>query len=123
VTPMRPMTPGEPDGTAVPSRDATVAMAAAVLRRPDLWWSALGALRRLAVPGWWRSRPYVPRPDRRLWGFRMLTAYGSVVADPEPEDVISYLEWCRSTSRPRPILSRTRPAKGPPNRLELPGSG
>jgi hypothetical protein len=118
-----PMTRGGPDRPPAPSRGASVAMAIAVLRRPDLWWSALGALRRLAVPGWWRSRPYVPRPDRRLWGFRMLTAYGSADADPKPDDVISYLEWCRSTSRHRPILPRTRPAESPPNRLELPRSG
>ena len=27
----------------------------------------------------------------------MVTAYGSPDAEPEPADVISYLEWCRST--------------------------
>jgi hypothetical protein len=53
----------------------------------------------------------------------MLTAYGRADADPEPDDVVSYLEWCRSTSRHRPILSRTPPAECPPNRLELPRSG
>jgi hypothetical protein len=76
----------------------TVALVTAVLTRPDLWWTALGALRRLAPPGWWRSSPRLPLPDRRLWVFRMVTAYGSPDADPEPTDMISYLEWCRSTS-------------------------
>jgi hypothetical protein len=120
---MTPMAPGGPSRPPVPGRAATAAMARAVLRRPDLWWSALGALRRLAVPGWWKSPPYAPRPDRRLWDFRMVTAYGSADADPEPDDVISFLEWCRSTSRHRPILWRARPAPWPPNRLELPRSG
>ena len=82
----------------------------AVLRRPDLWWAALGAVRRLAAPGWWRSPPHLPLPDRRLWRFRMVTAYGSPDADPEAADLISYLEWCRSTGGHR----RERRGTGPP---------
>jgi hypothetical protein len=74
-----------------------MAAARAVARRPELWWSALGALRRMAAPGWWKDGPYLPLPDQRLWGFRMVTAYGRPDAVPEPADVISYLEWCRST--------------------------
>jgi len=81
----------------------------AVLRRPDLWWAALGALRRLAPPGWWRSPPHLPLPDRRLWGFRMVTAYGDPDADPEPPDMISYLEWCRSTGGHRGRGHRAAP--------------
>jgi hypothetical protein len=27
----------------------------------------------------------------------MVTAYGNPDADPQPEDVVSYLEWCRDT--------------------------
>ena len=83
-----------------------------VVLRPGLWWAALGALRRMAVPGWWRRRPYLPLPDDRLWGFRMVTAYGSPGAIPEPEDVISYLEWCRST-RVRGRVKRRRTATKP----------
>lgn len=75
----------------------TTAIVGAVLRRPDLWWTGLGAVRRLAPPGWWRSPPHLPAPDRRLWRFRMVTAYGDPDADPTAADVISYLEWCRST--------------------------
>jgi hypothetical protein len=71
---------------------------AAVLARPGLWWTALGVLRRLAVPGWWHEPPYLPVPDRRLWGFRMVTAYGRPDAEPVVDDVVSYLEWCRSTA-------------------------
>ncbi len=77
-----------------------------VVLRPGLWWAALGALRRMAVPGWWRRRPYLPLPDDRLWGFRMVTAYGRPGAIPEPEDVISYLEWCRSTRVRGPVRHR-----------------
>ena len=81
-----------------PSRDAAAGMVRTVLSRPDLWWSALGALRRLATPGWWRSRPFLPFPDPRLWAFRMVTAYGNADAEPEAADLIAYLEWCRSTA-------------------------
>lgn len=88
------MTPRSPRGLTASAANALVR---AVLRRPDLWWAALGALRRQAVPGWWRTRPYLPVPDPRLWDFRMVTAYGSTDADPQATDVISYLEWCRST--------------------------
>jgi hypothetical protein len=90
------VTQGSPRGL---SAGAAVAMVRAVWGRPDLWWSALGALRRLAVPGWWRRRPYLPVPDARLWDFRMLTAYGRADADPRADDVRSYLAWCRSTGR------------------------
>lgn len=68
-----------------------------VLARPRLWRSALGALRRLAVPGWWCRAPYLPLPDARWWEFRMVTAYGRTDAQPAAEDVVSYLEWCRTT--------------------------
>jgi hypothetical protein len=84
-----------------PSRSAVVAMVGAVVMRPDLWWTALGALRRLAPPGWWRVRPHLPLPDPHLWGFRMVTAYGDPAATPRDADVIAYLEWCRSTAAPR----------------------
>jgi hypothetical protein len=69
----------------------------AVLVRPSLWWVALGVLKRLAAPGWWRTSPRLPAPDDRLWEFRMVTAYGRGGAEPSPGDVISYLGWCRST--------------------------
>ncbi len=41
---------------------------AVVLQRPDLWWTALGAVRRLAAPGWWRSPPRLPLPDQAALG-------------------------------------------------------
>lgn len=72
------------------------AMVVAVATRPDLWLTALATMWRLAPRGWWRRRPYLPLPDGRYWSFRMVTAYGRPEADPVMEDVVSYLEWCRS---------------------------
>ncbi len=38
----------------------------------------------------------------------MVTAYGRPDAEPRAEDVVSYLEWCRSTAvRHRLLRSRT----------------
>jgi len=91
-----------------PSTGARAAVVRAVLARPDLWWTALCALGRLAPPGWWRARPHLPLPDDRLWGFRMVTAYGSPDTVPCAPDVISYLEWCRSTARSRLTNGRRR---------------
>lgn len=70
----------------------------AVLVRPGLWASALGALRRMAAPRWWRHRPFLPLPDPAWWAFRMVTAYGRPDVEPEARDVVSYLEWCRATA-------------------------
>jgi hypothetical protein len=81
-----------------PTVRAFAAVALAVAFRPDLWWTALGSLRRMAAPGWWRSRPYLPLPDAGWWQFRMVTAYGRPDAVPVGSDVVSYLEWSRSTA-------------------------
>jgi len=83
-------------GRRGPRASATVV--AALLGRPDLWWTSIGVLRRLAPPGWWRRAPHLPLPDPRLWEFRMVTAYGRGDAVPEPADVVSYVEWCRDTA-------------------------
>lgn len=68
--------------------------ALAVLRRPRLWGIAVAQLARLAPPGWWRQPPFLPLPDPAYLRFRLETAYGDERA-PEPQDVVSYLEWCR----------------------------
>jgi len=103
---MSPFDPVQPDGptahppatraTSVLGDAATVVLA--VLLRPDLWWTALGELRRMAPRLWWRTSPHLPLPDRRLWEFRMVTAYGSPDAAPSRADVVSFLEWCRAAS-------------------------
>ena len=69
--------------------------AAAVVVRPRLWGVAVAQALRLAAPGWWRRWPPLPLPDRAYLRFRLQTAYGDPEADPSPEDVVAYLEWCR----------------------------
>lgn len=69
---------------------------AAVARRPALWPTALRVARRLAPPGWWRRAPHLPVPDRDYWAFRATTAFGPDDGAPDPHDVVTYLEWCRS---------------------------
>jgi hypothetical protein len=93
---------------STPSTATLVTVISAVLVRPKLWLTALGAVYRLAAPGWWRRRPFLPLPDSRLWGFRMVTAYGRSDADPDVDDVVSYLEWCRTTGGSLPSPDRPR---------------
>lgn len=70
----------------------------ALLGRPSLWPTALAQALRLARPRWWRRPPFLPLPDPDYLRFRFRTAYGSE-GDPEPEDVIAYLRWCREFPR------------------------
>ena len=88
---------GDPAPASYSRREVT-ALVGAVLRRPDLWFTALGELRRLAPRLWWRNPPHLPLPDRRLWEFRMVTAYGRPDAVPDRADVVAFLEWCRATA-------------------------
>lgn len=48
----------------------------------------------MAAPGWARRWPFLPRPDPEYLGFRLTTQYGAE-RDPEPADLVAYLEWCR----------------------------
>ncbi len=69
----------------------------AVLRHPSLWWTALRVLVRLVPRGWWRVRPHLPIPDAAYLRFRMVTAYGGDGTAPaDPEDLVTYLRWCRA---------------------------
>jgi hypothetical protein len=82
------------------ARDATrgfFTVARAVVARPSLWTAALIQGFRLARSGWWRKWPPLPVPSDGLWHLRMLTAYGGDGSSlPDPDDVTSYLEWCRT---------------------------
>jgi len=71
----------------------------AVLARPGLWLTALGQLARLARPGWWHRWPPVPAPDAAYLRFRLQTQYGDPDWEPEPEDLVAYLHWCRDYPR------------------------
>lgn len=71
----------------------------AVVRRPDLWPTAVRQARRTAMPGWWRRAPFLPVPGGEYLRFRLQTQYGDADARPDPKDTITYLEWCRSWRR------------------------
>ena len=101
---------GEPPVPAPPSSATVRTVLSALAVHPSLWLTALGAVHRLAAPGWWRRRPFLPLPDARLWGFRMVTAYGRPDAAPEANDVVSYLEWCRSAGGKHPAHRGNRPS-------------
>jgi len=86
--------------TPPPARPATARWAAeaaqAVARHPSLWTTAVRQVLRLAPPGWWRHRPFLPLPDPSYLGFRLQTAYGDPTRPPATDDVIAYLRWCRA---------------------------
>jgi hypothetical protein len=68
----------------------------AVLPHPGLWRTGLQQARRLARPGWWRRAPFLPLPAPDYLRFRMETAYGGAGdQEPEPQDLVTYLRWCR----------------------------
>jgi hypothetical protein len=69
--------------------------ALAVFVRPRLWGIGLRQGLRMAVPGWWRRWPPVPRPDPEYVRFRLQTVFGDPAKAPAPADVVAYLEWCR----------------------------
>ncbi len=76
-------------------------VALAVLRRPDLWLTAVTQALRLARPGWWRRTPFLPLPDATYLAFRLETQYGAD-AEPTAADVVTYLHWCRDFAARHP---------------------
>lgn len=74
---------------------AAVPLIGAVIKRPDLWATALRQLLVLAPRGWWKKWPPVPLPDDNYLGFRFETAYGNPNATPTASDVTHYLAWCK----------------------------
>ena len=72
----------------------------AVLRHPSLWQTAVRQTGVLAGPGWWRRPPFLPLPAPDYLRFRIETAYGgSGDQAPRPEDLLTYLRWCRRVPR------------------------
>jgi hypothetical protein len=69
----------------------------AVLRRPDLWWTAVRQFGRTVPRRWWRRPPYLPVPDAAYVRFRLETAYGNS-GRARSRDVIRYLEWARTAA-------------------------
>ena len=74
--------------------------AAAVLPHPSLWWTGVRQALVLAAPGWWHRPPFLPLPAPDYLRFRLETVYGGAGDRPlEPEDLLSYLRWCRGLPR------------------------
>jgi hypothetical protein len=71
-----------------------------VLAHPSVWGAGARQVRVLAAPGWWRRAPFLPLPAPEYLRFRMETAYGGAgEQSPDPEDLITYLRWCRDFPR------------------------
>ena len=68
----------------------------AVVIRPWLWLTALGALFDFAPKRWWATPPFLPAPDRKVMEWRVTTAYGQSDMTLAPADVLSYLRWRRA---------------------------
>ena len=76
------------------------AAAVAVARHPSLWPTGARQVLVLAAPGWWRRPPFLPLPTPDYLRFRLQTAYGGAGDQtPAPDDVVTYLRWCRSQAR------------------------
>jgi hypothetical protein len=69
---------------------------AAVTRHPSVWATALRQAWVLAAPGWWHRPPFLPLPTPEYLWFRLQTAYGGEGdREPDPDDLVTYLRWCR----------------------------
>jgi hypothetical protein len=106
VTPPTGMTPPTAPGPARggestrPLAGMIGTVGRSVAARPWLAPEALAEALRMARPGWWHRRPFLPLPDPALWRFRMETAYGGAGdATPPPEDVRAFLRWCAGMRR------------------------
>jgi hypothetical protein len=82
--------------------------AVSVARCPSLWPTALRQARRTAAPGWWRRPPFLPVPSGEYLRFRVVTQYGDAARAPDPDDVLTYLLWCKQWDAHRRSGSRGR---------------
>ncbi len=73
-----------------------VGTAWAVAVRPRLWPTAVRQGARLARDRWWARPPFLPLPSSSYLRFRLETQYGDAHQCPEPDDVVRYLQWCRT---------------------------
>lgn len=68
----------------------------ALIKRPHLMPTALRQAHTLAPTRWWATRPHLPLPSSAYMRFRQVTATGSDLDLPAVDDVLTWLEWCRS---------------------------
>ncbi len=87
--------PTPPSSSARPRLRVVLMAVVRVLGRPGLWATALRQVTAIAPRRWWRRPPFLPIPERRYLEFRLQTQYGSD-APGDPDDLITYLEWCKS---------------------------
>ncbi len=72
-----------------------IRLCAAILRRPNLWATAIRQGLRLAKRGWWKTAPFLPLPASGYTAFRAITQYGSATATLIITDIVDYLQWCK----------------------------
>lgn len=73
----------------------------AVGRRPGLWRTAVRQALVMRPDGGWSPPP-------EYLSFRLETAYGDPDARPRAEDVVSWLQWCATVSKPLGVGGRSR---------------
>ncbi|MDK1018072.1 MAG: hypothetical protein QGD89_01525 [Actinomycetota bacterium] len=69
---------------------------AAILVRPVLWPTAVGAVFAFAPRFWWKRAPFLPLPDRSVMAWRVTTAFAHPDMTLASSDVVSYLQWRRA---------------------------
>lgn len=92
-----------PASTSPSAARALWAAVVAVARRPGLWITALATFLRMVPDGWWRRRPWLPLPDRAMLGFRAETQYGDPAHHLVPDDIVSWLRWCKRENQRRRV--------------------
>jgi len=80
------------------NRALVVGAARVLVAHPTLWPTAARQVARMVAPRWWRRPPFLPLPDPAYVRFRLETQYGGA-ASVDPDDLIAYLEWCRTSDR------------------------
>lgn len=78
--------------------------AATVIVRPGLWRTALVQYRRLVPDRWWATAPRLPVPDPAMLAFRATTQYGDPDHEPEADDLVAWLRWCKAENRRRRVV-------------------
>lgn len=68
----------------------------ALARKPALIPTALRQALRLAPKRWWATWPYLPVPSAAYMQFRSETLSGNPDELPSADELVVWLEWCRS---------------------------